>query len=585
MLIDGSIFAGNTNTGDLIIGQSITVNGGSFENNTNNTSVINAGGDVTLMDASFRENESSDSVVVANGNVTVTGGSFTDNTGNQSVIDAGGDVTLENGVTFIENESSDSVVSANGNVTVDGGSFMNNRGTGSLIKSNNTVTVNETTFTGNTNMGDLITGQSVTVNSGNFTDNTGNESVINATDSVTVQESVFHGNGTQTLIKGRDVILNESSIYENTAMGAIASGSNRLIVVSTTIAENSAALDLQGGDVTAVNSTIAEASGILIEGNNVQIANSIVVTKDNSDAVAGTEVAVAYSAISGKVNTIFADGMKSGLSYADVFGNNTLTNGFISLPADSPAVPGVWTAVDYDSSLVYYSTQPTEIWAGAYNQNTVSWNLLGYGGIGGKADIPASAVFVKGYGGLTPNMGAYWGESWMPDYGPGVNDTFVDASFNGIGWNNNDIYNVVADNLVMNSGFLLNFRNEMPAGSRLYYEFTHAFDDRYSTMDRFAVTQGRFDLGIIPSGETYITINVNGNISDDFTRYTTTPYLSDGTPLIPEELESMNPEITAPAEAVFTFPAELEEKVMSYLRRAEIFKDDYDKALDSFLKV
>ena len=585
VLIDGSIFAGNTNTGDLIIGQSITVNGGSFENNTNNTSVINAGGDVTLMDASFRENESSDSVVVANGNVTVTGGSFTENTGNQSVIDAGGDVTLENGVTFIENESSDSVVSANGNVTVDGGSFMNNRGTGSLIKSNNTVTVNETTFTGNTNMGDLITGQSVTVNSGNFTDNTGNESVINATDSVTVQESVFHGNGTQTLIKGRDVILNESSIYENTATGAIASGSNRLIVVSTTIAENSAALDLQGGDVTAVNSTIAEASGILIEGNNVQIANSIVVTKDNSDAVAGTEVAVAYSAISGKVNTIFADGMKSGLSYADVFGNNTLTNGFISLPADSPAVPGVWTAVDYDSSLVYYSTQPTEIWAGAYNQNTVSWNLLGYGGIGGKADIPASAVFVKGYGGLTPNMGAYWGESWMPDYGPGVNDTFVDASFNGIGWNNNDIYNVVADNLVMNSGFLLNFRNEMPAGSRLYYEFTHAFDDRYSTMDRFAVTQGRFDLGIIPSGETYITINVNGNISDDFTRYTTTPYLSDGTPLIPEELESMNPETTAPAEDVFTFPAELEEKVMSYLRRAEIFKDDYDKALDSFLKV
>ena len=585
VLIDGSIFAGNTNTGDLIIGQSITVNGGSFENNTNNTSVINAGGDVTLMDASFRENESSDSVVVANGNVTVTGGSFTENTGNQSVIDAGGDVTLENGVTFIENESSDSVVSANGNVTVDGGSFMNNRGTGSLIKSNNTVTVNETTFTGNTNMGDLITGQSVTVNSGNFTDNTGNESVINATDSVTVQESVFHGNGTQTLIKGRDVILNESSIYENTATGAIASGSNRLIVVSTTIAENSAALDLQGGDVTAVNSTIAEASGILIEGNNVQIANSIVVTKDNSDAVAGTEVAVAYSAISGKVNTIFADGMKSGLSYADVFGNNTLTNGFISLPADSPAMQGVWTAIDYGANEVYYSTIPDGIWVNAYNKETVSWNLLGRGAIGGISNVGKNAEFVSGRGGDIPNMGAVWNIAWRPDSGPGVNDTFIDPSFNGIGWNNNDIYNIVADNLVMNSGFLLNFRNEMPVGGHWYYDFTHAFDDRYSTMDRFAVTQGRFDLGIIPSGETYITINVNGNISDDFTRYTTTPYLSDGTPLIPEELESMNPEITAPAEAVFTFPAELEEKVMSYLRRAEIFKDDYDKALDSFLKV
>ena len=493
VLIDGSIFAGNTNTGDLIIGQSITVNGGSFENNTNNTSVINAGGDVTLMDASFRENESSDSVVVANGNVTVTGGSFTENTGNQSVIDA--------------------------------------------------------------------------------------------TDSVTVQESVFHGNGTQTLISGRDIILNESSIYENTATGAIASGSNRLFVVSTTIAENSAALDLRGGDVTVVNSTIAEASGILIEGDKIQIANSIVVTKDNSNAVIGTEVAVAYSVISGKVDAAFADGMKAGLSYADVFGNNSLTNGFISLPADSPAMQGVWTAIDYGANEVYYSTIPDGIWVNAYNKETVSWNLLGRGAIGGISNVGKNAEFVSGRGGDIPNMGAVWNIAWRPDSGPGVNDTFIDPSFNGIGWNNNDIYNIVADNLVMNSGFLLNFRNEMPVGGHWYYDFTHAFDDRYSTMDRFAVTQGRFDLGIIPSGETYITINVNGNISDDFTRYTTTPYLSDGTPLIPEELESMNPETTAPAEDVFTFPAELEEKVMSYLRRAEIFKDDYDKALDSFLKV
>ena len=411
--------------------------------------------------------------------------------------------------------------------------------------------------------------------------------MINATDSVTVQESVFHGNGTQTLISGRDIILNESSIYENTATEAIASGSNRLFVVSTTIAENSVALDLQGGDVTVVNSTIAEASGILIEGNNVQIANSIVVTKDNSDAVAGAEVAVAYSAISGKVNTIFADGMKSGLSYADVFGNNTLTNGFISLPADSPAVPGVWTAVDYDSSLVYYSTLPTEIWAGAYNQNTVSWNLLGYGGIGGKANVPTSAVFANGYGGSTPNMGAYWGEIWMPDYGPGVHNTFVNPSFNGIGWNNYDIYRVVTDSLIMNPGFLLNFRNEMPVGSRGYYDFTHAFDDRYSIMKRFTVTQERFDLGIVPSGENHISVNVNSHVSDDFTRYRMTPYLSDGTPLIPEELESMNPEATASEEKDITFTSliDLEEKVMSYLRRAEIFKDGFDKALDSFLKV
>ena len=586
--INSTTFTGNTNMGDLITGQAVTVNGGSFINNTGNESVINA----TLRDieidgnAIFSKNESKNSVVAANGNVTVHGGQFMGNTGNQSVISAGRNVTLEEGATFSRNSSSESVVSANGDVYVIAAGFENNTGAGALLNSaDGNVIIDAAIFSGNTNTGNLVTGQSVTVNSGSFVGNIGNRSVINAADTVNVQESVFRGNGTQTLISGRDVILNESSIYGNTATEAIVHGSNRLFVVSTTIAENSAALDLQGGDVTVVNSTIAEDSGILIEGNKIQIVNSIVVTKDNSDAVAGTEIAVAYSTISGKVSATFTDGMKSGLSYADVFGNNTLANGFISLPADSPAMQGVWTAIDYNTNKVYYSTVPEGIWGKVYNKDTVYYNLLGYGSIGGVANVPASAVFANGYGGSTPNMGAVWNITWRPDSGPGVNDTFIDPSFNGIGWNNNDIYNIVADNLVMNSGFLLNFRNEMPVGGHWYYDFTHAFDDRYSTMDRFAVTQGRFDLGIIPSGETYITINVNGNISDDFTRYTTTPYLSDGTPLIPEELESMNPEITAPAEAVFTFPAELEEKVMSYLRRVEIFKDDYDKALDSFLKV
>ena len=139
----------------------------------------------------------------------------------------------------------------------------------------------------------------------------------------------------------------------------------------------------------------------------------------------------------------------------------------------------------------------------------------------------------------------------------------------------------------MNPRFLLNFRNEMPVGGHWYYDFTHAFDDRYSSyVGRFAVTLGRFDLGFVPSGENYISINVNSHVSDDFTRYTTTPYLSDGTPLIPAELESMNSETTAPAtEGSFELPEGLEEKLVSYLGRAEIFKNDFDKALDQLLAV
>lgn len=468
-------FENNKSAGAVIASSNgLSLNGGSFVNNTGNESVINAtSGDVEIDGAIFRGNESKNTVIAANGNVAVHGGQFMNNIGNESVISADGNVTLTEGITFIGNESCDSVVSANSDITVNVAGFERNQGAGSLLNSvNGDVLIDDGIFTGNTNAGDLIIGQSVTINGGSFehnkdnqsvitatsgdvtlmdvsfrenessnsvvvangnvavtggsfTDNTGNESVINAADTVSVQESVFHGNGTQILIKGRDVILNESSIYENTAAEAIIHGNNRLFVVSTTIAENSTDLDLQGGDVTVVNSTIAEASGILIEGNKVQIANSIVVTKDNSNAVIGTEVVVAYSAISGKVNTIFADGMKSGLSYANVFGNNTLTNGFISLPADSPAMQGVWTAIDYGANEVYYSTIPDGIWVNAYNKETVSWNLLGRGAIGGISNVGKNAEFVSGRGGDIPNMGAVWNIAWHPDSGPGVNDTLL----------------------------------------------------------------------------------------------------------------------------------------------------------------
>ena len=124
----------------------------------------------------------------------------------------------------------------------------------------------------------------------------------------------------------------------------------------------------------------------------------------------------------------------------------------------------------------------------------------------------------------------------------------------------------------------------MAFGGSWQYDFIHAFDDRYSTMSGFSVTLGRFDLGFVPSGEDYISVNVNGSVSDDFTRYSTTPYLSDGTPLIPEELQPMNSETTAPAsDGAFDLPEGLEEKVISYLGRADIFKNDFDKALDQLL--
>ena len=225
------------------------------------------------------------------------------------------------------------------------------------------------------------------------------------------------------------------------------------------------------------------------------------------------------------------------------------------------------------------------MWTQGYNPNRMSWNLLGVGFIGGRGNVsPGATVSAGNAGGTYPSMGSSWNLAWTPDFGHGLNSDFIKPSENGVAHSIYDIYNAVSDRLYANPGYLLNFRNEVSGASRLSYDFMHEFDDRYRTMGQFSVTIGRFDLGFVPSGETHITVNVKGDVSDDFTRYTTTPYLSDGTPLIPDELKPMNSETAAPAsEAAAELPEGLEEKVMSYLGRAEIFKDDFDKALDRLL--
>ena len=251
---------------------------------------------------------------------------------------------------------------------------------------------------------------------------------------------------------------------------------------------------------------------------------------------------------------------------------------------------GVWTAVDTDSTSdaygsVYYTTRPDGMWTQDYNPNRMNWNLLGVGSIGGRGNVsPGATVSAGNAGGIYPCIGASWNLAWTPDPGHGLNSDFIKPSENGVAHSIYDIYNAVSDRLYANPGYLLNFRNEVSGASRLGYDFMHEFDDRYRTMGEFSVTIGRFDLGFVPSGETHITVNVKGDVSDDFTRYTTTPYLSDGTPLIPEELKPMNSETETPAaEGTAALPEGLEEKVMAYLGRAEIFKDDFDKALDRLL--
>ena len=593
LTVNNSTFVNNRTPGDggAIAGNGITVNGGTFaENSAENGGAIYS--DIlTVINAGFSGNTATNGGAIYDSDVTVNGGSFDQNsaTGNGGAILGTGNLSVD--AVFTGNAAgwNGGAIAAFGTNTTISGTFDGNTAyheNGGAVYLNQGGTLENIALTGNNAQdGAAVYSHSgiLTIDSAMVTGNTaGNGSII-----------VNHGNQT---------VIENSSLNNNIANGNAVNTDGELFLISTTIAENSrvAGADVSGENVTIVNSTIAEAGkdGVLVEAaGDVQLANSIVVGKEKETSAidAAGKVDGAYSVV-GRVNSGSEFKNEYGTvtterSYGDVFGENTVnSNGLISLPSGSPAAEGVWTAVDTTAGSdtygnVYYTTRPEGMWTQGYNPNRMNWNLLGAGAIGGRGDISSNAAVVGGTSGGYPSMGSSWNLSWAPDFGPGTNNSFIDPSFNGIGWDNSEIYNVVADNLITNSGFLLNFRNEMPAGSKWYYDFTHAFDDRYSSMERFSVTQGRFDLGSVPSGETYISVNVNGNISDDFTRYTTTPYLSDGTPLIPAELESMNPETTAPAEEVFTFPADLEEKVMSYLRRAEIFKDDYDKALDSFLKV
>ncbi len=640
--VNNSVFKNNRTSGDggAISGSGVTVNGGTFTGNhaDNGSGGAISGSSLSVSNATFTRNTATNGGAISGSGVTVNGGSFTENqadNGSGGAI-SGSSLSVSN-ATFDRNTATNGGAISGSDVTVKGGTFDRNTATnGGAILANGSLSVNSN-FTGNkassnggaiaafgadTTISGTFTGNSATVAGGavyldqggtlaniTLTGNTAQDGAAgySADGALTMNSATVTSsnakNGSVVTSLGDKTVIRNSSLYKNTASGSVVNAPNgELFLISTTVAENSgvAGTDVVGADVSIVNSTIAEArkNDVLVQaGGDVQIANSIVVGAEAGTTVieADGDIDGAYSllgqvALGGTFNNEYGT-VTMNQSYADVFRSNTVNgNGLISLPSGSPAMAGVWTAVDTDSASeaygsVYYTTRPDGIWTQGYNPNNMNWNLLGAGSIGGRGNLPSSAtVSVGKAGGTYPSMGASWNLAWTPDPGHGLNSDFIKPSENGVAHSIYDIYNAVSDRLYANPGYLLNFRNEVSGASRLSYDFMHEFDDRYRTMGEFSVTIGRFDLGFVPSGETHITVNVKGDVSDDFTRYTTTPYLSDGTPLIPEELKPMNSETEPPAaEGTAALPEGLEEKVMAYLGRAEIFKNDFDKALDRLL--
>ena len=578
----GAIYntAGILNIGGMFIGNyAETGDGGAIYNES-------AAGMTVAADFTDNNAANGGAIYNKNGTLAISGGSFEANkarNGNGGAIYHGGAGSLTiDGTELIGNVATGgeggAVFSGNGTLNVKNSTFTGNEAvTGAAISSGGSATMDRVVFSGNQALEFIVT-----INGGDLKNLTvsGN----------TAGGALFDSQGSKT-------VIDLSAFYNNNAEILLSAGAT-LYVINSTFAEGNGDVTkhmITGGDVTILNTTVtgdmADRGDALIDAGTIRSVNNIIVGTDASQtALNGGKVEAAYTIMSGTGTQVHGgvdDSNTFGINYRALFGGNTVdpATGTIALLSGSIAETGVWVGYNTEGDL-YYSVRPDQLYP-RYGIDKVDWKKFGSDTLIAKPDVEN---ITEGLNGNTlPSIGSYWITQDVPTLGigPGVNNTFIDPSFNGIGWNNNDIYNVVADSLIMNPGFLLNFRNEMPVGGHWYYDFTHAFDDRYSSyVGRFAVTLGRFDLGFVPSGENYISINVNSHVSDDFTRYTTTPYLSDGTPLIPAELESMNSETTAPAtEGSFELPEGLEEKLVSYLGRAEIFKNDFDKALDQLLAV
>lgn len=578
----GAIYntAGILNIGGMFIGNyAETGDGGAIYNES-------AAGMTVAADFAGNYAANGGAIYNKNGTLAISGGSFEANearNGNGGAIYHGGA----------------------GSLTIDGTRLIGNSAAvqgGAVFSGNGALNVKNSTFTGNMAVtgAAIFSGGSATMDRVVFSGNQASESIvtINGGDLKNLTVSGNTAGGALFDSQGSKTVIDLSAFYDNNAEILLSAGAT-LYVINSTFAEGNGDVTkhmITGGDVTILNTTVtgdmANRSDALVDADTIRSVNNIIVGTDASQtALNGSKVEAAYTIMSGTGTQVHGgvdDSNVFGINYRALFGGNTVdrATGTIALLNGSIAETGVWVGYNTENGDLYYSVRPDQLYP-RYGIDKVDWKKFGSDTLIARPD---NVKITEGLNGNTlPSIGSYWITQDVPTLGigPGVNNTFIDPSFNGIGWNNNDIYNVVADSLIMNPGFLLNFRNEMPVGGRWYYDFTHAFDDRYSSyVGRFAVTLGRFDLGFVPSGENYISVNVNSHVSDDFTRYTTTPYLSDGTPLIPAELESMNSETTAPAtEGSFELPEGLEEKLVSYLGRAEIFKNDFDKALDQLLAV
>ncbi|MBQ9338435.1 MAG: DUF4347 domain-containing protein [Lentisphaeria bacterium] len=506
-------------------------------------------------------------VNISGSGVTITvSENFTDET--LIVVDGDSAVSMS-GVTIDGNDQARGIELNSGDLSLSSVTIQNGYADGNgggILAHDGSVSGSKVTFTGNTAAdGAAIYAEDATVSLSGFT----------VTNNTATDGGIITSESTAD---GVTVSLRDGTISGNDSPDSLVSAEGAVSVVTVTAAQNEQGAELlTASSADIVNSTLTGAPGdgayLVDVANDLNVANSIIVTYDQgTPSVKADFVRSAYSIYSGSPSFGVNDSNVTGQSVASVFGTDNLQNGQLAVADGSLASLGVWTQYNPDTREISYSVRPDGVWTERYSPERMQWRYLG----GGSASY--SPAYLVGRPGDYPSVGAYWvpGGQNHPDYGPGVNTTKINPSYKGLlfdDWGYNSVVN----------GYWLDphssLISESESGSGWYASMlSELFGYRYSPADNIAV------LGMVPDDA--MDLSVDG-VQEDFDGFQEAPYRADdGSPLSPEEQEDLRKSITLNRrlpEDTLNLSDAVHQQVASSLRSAELFKDSFDKALETLL--
>ena len=459
-----------------------------------------------------------------------------------------------------------------GDVSVKNSTFDKNAAGNSLIETIGAVIVENSTLNSNTATDKIINahdaGSSVTVTNSTISNNTAGSSVIYGNDKVFVADSALNNNGGTAAVAGGNVAILSTTIADTEGTGTVkVDAGNNAYILNSTIADKS------------------DDAGSLVEADGTAyIHNSIVVSNDDTAKVVDGAYEAAYSIMSNKGSGNY---VTSYYSYDKAFADHKISADGMLVPVDTIAERrGSFTmySVNEDGTLnVSYSDRYNNdvISTGNYYNPLVdqAWTVMT-----DKAPEKGKVIrYTPGVQYFTmPGVGAYWSGNYSVDYGPGLNTDYFDPSFNGEldYYGKNNFRTTVS---ALPAGLMDDDRRAMPSVD----EFDSSINSGITS--GFRVTE-RADIGEMLTSEEYISETVNAPQDELDGEYYMTPTTADGVPVAPEtaaeadeaeEADALEETLAEITDSI----GETVEKVASLFKHADVFKDDFDKALEELLDI